>query len=58
VTVVRGDEALKEKVQLYLTPGVSVEPARGWNLRAGIQLPVTSAKEFDYNVIIILTKGF
>jgi hypothetical protein len=58
VTVVRGDEALKEKVQLYLTPGVSVEPAKGWNLRAGIQLPVTSAKEFDYNLIIILTKGF
>lgn len=58
VTVVKGDEELKERVQLYLTPGVSVEPAKGWDLRAGIQLPVTSAKEFDYNLIVILTKGF
>lgn len=57
VTVVRGDEELKERMQLYLTPGVSVEPAKGWNLRAGIQFPVTSAKEFDFNVIVILTKG-
>lgn len=58
VMVVRGDEELKERMQLYLTLGVSVEPAKGWNLRAGIQFPVTSAKEFDSNVIVILTKGF
>jgi len=58
VTRIRGDDELRERVQLYLTPGVSVEPAKGWNLRAGIQLPVTSAKEFDYNLIVILTKGF
>jgi hypothetical protein len=58
VMVVKGNEELKERVQLYLTPGVSVELAKGWNLRAGVQVPVTSAKEFDCNVIVILTRGF
>ncbi|MBI2202771.1 MAG: transporter [Candidatus Rokubacteria bacterium] len=58
VTVTKGDEELKDRVQLYLTPGLSVELAKSWNLRAGAQLPVTSARDFDYNVIVILTKGF
>lgn len=58
VTVLRGDETLRERVQLYLTPGVGVEPAKGWNLRAGVQLPLTRARTFDYNLIVILTKGF
>src|SRR3990170_1841695 len=58
VTAVTGDDALNERVQLYVTPGVSAEPAQGWNLRAGIQLPVTSARAFDYNLIVILTRGF
>jgi hypothetical protein len=52
------DDRLNERVQLYLTPGLAVEPAEGWNLRAGVQLPLTSARQFDYNVIVILTKGF
>jgi hypothetical protein len=58
VTLLKGDEELKERLQLYLTPGLGVEPAKGWNLRGGIQLPATSAKTFEYNVILILTKGF
>jgi hypothetical protein len=58
VTMIQGKDPLKEQVQLYLTPGVSGEPAEGWNLRGGIQLPVTSAKAFDYNLIVILTRGF
>jgi len=37
---------------------VSVEPAEGWNLRAGVHLPVTSARELDWRLIVIATKGF
>jgi hypothetical protein len=59
VTVARGDEELKERVQLCLTPGASVKPAaEGWNLRTGDHLPVTSAKEVDVSLIAILAKGF
>jgi hypothetical protein len=58
VTLLHRGDPLSERVQLYLTPGVSVEPADGWNLRAGVHLPVTSAKELDWSLIVILTKGF
>ncbi|OGK82396.1 MAG: hypothetical protein A2X52_11395 [Candidatus Rokubacteria bacterium GWC2_70_16] len=58
VTMLHPGDPLRERVQLYLTPGVSVEPAEGWNLRAGIHLPVTSAKEVDWSLLVILTRGF
>jgi len=58
VTLLHRGDPLSERVQLYLTPGVSVEPAEGWNLRAGVHLPVTSARELDWSFIAIVTKGF
>jgi hypothetical protein len=58
VTEIRGDEALRERPQLYLTPGLGVEVVRGWSLRAGVQLPVTRARSFDYNALLILTRTF
>jgi hypothetical protein len=58
VTLLHRGDPLSERVQLYLTPGVSVEPAEGWNLRAGVHLPVTSARELDWSLIVLLTKGF
>jgi Putative MetA-pathway of phenol degradation len=57
-TVIAGDPGLRGRVQLYLTPGVSLEPAARWSLRVGVQVPLTSARELDYNVIFLATKGF
>jgi hypothetical protein len=58
VTVIAGDPGLRERVQMYLTPGVSLEPTAGWSLRVGVQVPLTSARELDYNVSVFATKGF
>ncbi len=58
VTLLHRGDPLSERVQLYLPPGVSVEPAEGWNRRAGVHLPVTSARGLDWSLIVILTKGF
>jgi hypothetical protein len=53
-----GDSAVRNRMQLYVTPGLSTKPAEGWDIRAGVQLPITSAKEFDYNIVFLVTKGF
>jgi len=53
-----GDEALRKRPQLDVTVGLGVEVVRGWGLRGGIQLPVTRARTFDYNALLILTRTF
>jgi outer membrane putative beta-barrel porin/alpha-amylase len=41
---------LRDRPQLYLTPGFNVRPLPGMTFRAGIQLPVTSHRQFDYAI--------
>lgn len=41
---------LTGRVQIHLTPGFNVRPLPGMTFRAGVELPVTSAREFDYAV--------
>lgn len=41
---------LRDRIQLYLTPGFNVRPLPGVTFRAGVQLPVTRARTFDYVV--------
>ena len=51
-TMTRGpasdEESLLHKTQVYLVPGFNIRPRPGMTLRVGIQVPVTTAKEFDY----------
>ncbi len=44
------DPALRGSTQVYITPGFNVRPLPGLTLRAGVQLPVTGTKEFDWTV--------
>jgi hypothetical protein len=39
---------LRDRTQLYLTPGLNLRPLPGMTVRAGIQLPVSGAHDFDY----------
>ena len=41
---------LTHRVQVYLTPGLNIRPLPGMTFRAGVELPVTSARQFDYAV--------
>jgi len=47
VTPTRGED---HQTQAYVVPGFNVRPYPGVTLRFGVQLPVTSAREFDYQV--------
>lgn len=58
VRVVEGNPALRGRWQGYVTPGLSVQPADRWDIRGGVQVPFTGTREFDYNVIILVTRGF
>ena len=58
VTVIAGDPGLRGRVQMYLTPGASLEPGARWSFRVGVQVPLTSARDHDYNVTFLATKGF
>ena len=55
VTMVQGpqDEGspkLRDRTQVSLTPGFNVHPLPGMTFRAGVQLPTSAAKTFDYRV--------
>jgi hypothetical protein len=39
---------LRHRLQVALTPGVNLRPRPGMTLRLGVQVPVTTAKPFDY----------
>lgn len=55
VTMVQGPQdedspKLRARTQIYLTPGFNVHPLPGMTFRAGVQLPTSSAKTFDFRV--------
>ena len=50
VTITSGsaEDALRDRAQLYLTPGFNVRPLPGVTVRAGVQLPVSHTRQLDY----------
>ena len=63
VTVTSGTEdadapRLRDRAQLYLTPGFNVRPLPGVTVRTGVELPVSRAKEFDYTLHAALVWEF
>jgi len=51
VALIQGNDlSLRGTPQVYLTPGFNVKPLPGMTLRAGVQLPVTGTREFDWTV--------
>ena len=53
-----GDESLCHKTQVSLVPGFNIRPRPGMTLRAGIEVPVTTAKAFDYRFLSALVIEF
>jgi len=62
VTKTRGpaddEESLLHKTQVYLVPGFNFRPRPGVTFRAGVQIPVTTAKGFDYRFLSALVVEF
>lgn len=56
MTPIKGED--EKKTQVNITPGVWAEPAQGWNVRLGVQIPVTDAKDFDDKVVAAVTRQF
>ena len=55
MTMVQGPQdenspKLRDRTQVYFTPGFNVHPLPGMTFRAGVQLPTSAAKTFDYRV--------
>jgi hypothetical protein len=46
------------RTQITLVPGLNVKPFPRSTLAVGVQLPVTSAREFDYQVRVLFIKEF
>jgi hypothetical protein len=62
VTQTRGpaddEEGLRHKMQVYVVPGFNMRPRPGMTFRAGFQIPVTTAKAFDYQFLSALVVEF
>jgi hypothetical protein len=43
---------------VYLVPGFNIRPRPGMTFRAGFQVPVTTAKAFDYQFLSALVVEF
>ena len=57
-TVEEDSPKLGGRTQIYLTPGFNVRPLPGVTFRAGVELPTSSAKTFDYRVRAALVWEF
>ena len=62
VTKTRGPaddaEGLLHKTQVYVVPGFNIRPRAGVTFRTGFQVPVTTAKAFDYQFLSALVVEF
>jgi hypothetical protein len=52
------EPSLLHKTQVYLVPGFNFRPRPGMTFRAGVQILVTTAKAFDYQVLSALVVEF